>query len=110
MKNVLKAVVVTTAMVGMSGGVAFADTVTCSISDTGPGSTNTVNCVDNNNNTVTCTNNIVVSTSNNQNSNSGSSNNSGNTSGGGSSSGDASNSNNVVVNVGASCAPVPGAQ
>jgi hypothetical protein len=107
MKKLLKAVAVAGVMVGMSGGVAFADT-TCSgsISNTGPGSNNTVTCVTSNNESVKCENNIVVKNDNDQNANSGSASVDGNTTGGSATSGSASNSNSTVVKVGTSCAPV----
>ena len=92
----------------MSGAAAAATTVTfnSSISNTGPNSTNTVNCVDKNDIDVTCSNTGTIVETNNQTSNSGSATVNGNTTGGSSTSGNASNSNTYTVQLGASCAPV----
>ncbi len=106
MRRLLSTLATVVLGVGLSSGVAAASTVTCGITNTGPGSNNTVTCVDSNNVQVTCTNNVVVANSSSQSSSSGSASTSGNTSGGSSSSGNASNSNTVTVNLGASCAPV----
>src|SRR4051812_28595574 len=107
MKRLLQAA--TGLLLGVSTmvGVAAADTVCSgSISGTGTGSTNTVNCVDNQNTTVSCVNNVVVSNTNSQTASSGGAFTVGNTSSGGATSGSSNNSNTVVVNVGESCAPV----
>jgi len=108
MKRALR--IVAGAVVGASAwvGVAAADSVTCngSITDSGTGSTNTVTCVDDEENTVSCVNNVIVSNTNDQTAGSGGAFTTGNTTGGDAESGDASNDNVVVVDVGASCAPV----
>jgi hypothetical protein len=108
MKRILQSLAVSLLTIGMTGGIAAAATVTCggSISNTGPGSTNTVSCVDTENNSVSCDNNIVISNDNEQSASSGSAFTTDNTSAGGSTSGSAENSNSTVVAVGASCAPV----
>jgi hypothetical protein len=108
MKRILQSLAVSLVTVGMTGGIAAADAVTCNgdISNTGPGSTNSVTCVDNENNSVSCDNNIIVSNDNDQNAGSGGAFTTGNTTGGGATSGDADNNNATVVEVGTSCAPV----
>lgn len=110
MRRLLLAIPTTLIGVGLMAGVANASTVTCSgsISNTGPGSTNTVNCVDTNNVSVSCNNQGVIVENNNQNSTSGSATSGSNTSGGSATSGSSSNSNTVTVQLGASCAAVPG--
>jgi LPXTG-motif cell wall-anchored protein len=106
-KKILQMIAGAVASIALMGGVAAADTVTCgSISNTGPGSTNTITCVDNEENSVSCNNHVVVENSNDQNASSGGAFTTNNTSAGDASSGDASNDNKVVVNIGASCAPV----
>jgi hypothetical protein len=88
-------------------GVASAATVTCgNISNTGPGSTNSITCVDENNKQVICNNDLKVSESNDQTSSSGSAFTTDNTGAGGATSGDSQANNNVTVTLGASCAPV----
>jgi hypothetical protein len=89
-------------LVVFSAGVAAAD---ASITNTGPGSTNTVNSNTSNTTKVVCINNTLISNSSSQSSSSGSANVSGNTSGGSASSGNASNSNVTSVTASGSCAP-----
>jgi hypothetical protein len=100
--------ILSTAILGASliAGVASASTATCGVSDTGPGSTNTVNCVDSNNTTVTCNNKDMIEESSGQSASSGSTSSSSNTTSGNSTSGMSSNSNTDTVSVGASCTPV----
>ncbi|MBC7581543.1 hypothetical protein H7097_01590 [Aeromicrobium sp.] len=107
MKNILKAIAVTTVMVGMSSGVASAAT-TCNgtISNTGSGSANNITCTDENDNSVSCVNNVVVANENNQTATSGGAFTLDNTTGGDATTGDANNNNTVVVAVGVSCTPV----
>lgn len=107
MKNILKALAVTTAMLGLSTGVAVAAT-TCNgtISNTGPGSTNVITCDQTNTTTVACDNNVVVDNSNSQAANSGKAFTTGNTTGGSATTGDASNSNKFDVALNTSCALV----
>ena len=90
----------------MIAGVASASTVDCGISNTGPNSKNTVNCVDSNDTTVTCNNNDKIADISGQSSTSGNASSSSNTSSGNSTSGSSSNSNTNTVQVGASCTPV----
>lgn len=106
MKKVLQIASASIVGISMLAGVAAADSVsaTCgSISNTGQGSTNVVNCVTSTNQTVTCDNNIIVLNDNDQNAGSGNAFSSDNTTGGIATSGDANNSNAVNVTVGASC-------
>ncbi|MGH7196040.1 MAG: hypothetical protein ACREGA_04670 [Candidatus Saccharimonadales bacterium] len=85
---------------------ASSNTVTCGISNTGKGSTNS--CLDSNKNTfkISCSNNDTVVNSNNQHAKSGSFTSKGNTFSSGGSTGNANNKNNVSVTIGDSCAPV----
>jgi len=96
---IVSALVVST---GMTIGVAAADT-SCSVSDTGPGSTN--NCTSESSNTLNenCQNNITTINDNSQNANSGSANVSDNTTGGNASTGNASNSNDTNTQINANC-------
>jgi LPXTG-motif cell wall-anchored protein len=109
-KKLLQTLAGAVAGVALMGGVAAASTVTCgNISNTGPGSTNTITCVDSQEHNVSCNNNVIVKNSNDQDAQSGGAFTTDNTSGGSASSGNSSNSNSVVVTVGASCAPVQAA-
>jgi hypothetical protein len=105
-KKLLQIITGTVVSVGLMAGTAAADSVTCggSISNTGPGSNNTITCVDKNDIQVTCSNNDKVVETNNQNANSGGAFTVENTSGGNANSGNANNNNKVTVDVGASCA------
>lgn len=105
MKKLLTGLAVTTlSVVGMSG------MASAQISNTGPGSNNTITV---NNSTIcnsTSTNTAVVTNTNTQTSSSGSANTSGNTTGGSATSGTTNNSNNVLTSIIASnasaCVPV----
>lgn len=101
MKKVIKVFGVLVLGLSLFGGAASAQS--CTITNTGPGSTNT--CTYDNNVTLTfrCENGVVVDVQTNQGASSGGSNNSGNTNGGGASSGNASNTNNTNITVGQSC-------
>lgn len=107
MKRFIQILAAATVSCGLMAGVASADTITCgNISDTGPGSHNSINCTDDQNNSVTCNNNVVVDNTNDQTATSGGAFTTDNTNSGNANSGDADNNNNVVVTLGASCAPV----
>jgi len=96
MKRLLKILAAAILGAGLFTGAASAQ----SISNTGPGSTNTITNSQNCNASVTNNNNVSVSGSNNQNASSGNATNTGNTSGGNSSSGNASNNNSTSINFG----------
>lgn len=108
MRKLLQAVVLSLAVVGLVGGVASADSVTCwsGISDTGPDSDNVVTCVNDQNNTLKCENNVVVVNEDYQDALSGNTFVVTNTSGGDAVSGGSDNRNVTIVQVGASCSPV----
>ena len=93
------------------GGVANAQQACegATITNTGPGSTNEVKCVDSRDIKVTCVNDVYVVNNNSQTGGSGDADNSGNTTGGGSISGNATNENGTTVQIGASCATQPAA-
>ncbi|MNH58529.1 hypothetical protein D3C85_1066560 [compost metagenome] len=93
------------------GGVANAQQACegATITNTGPGSTNEVTCVDSREVTVTCVNDIYVVNNNSQTGGSGDADNSGNTTGGSSISGNATNENGATVQIGAACAAQPAA-
>lgn len=74
-----------------------------SITNTGPGSTNTITDSSTTNTTLTCDNAITVTTNNDQTSSSGSATTSGNTTAGDASSGNASNSSSSVSDIAVSC-------
>src|ERR1700709_2805127 len=98
MKKFIQIITASLVGVGLMAGVAAADSVTCgSITNTGPGSTNTISCVDENNKQVTCNNNETIVESNDQNASSGGAFTTGNTTSGNANSGDSSNNNTVTV-------------
>lgn len=110
MKRYMRGFVAAITSLAFMGGVASAQTpTTCAdgeatITNTGPGSVNEIECVDSREITVTCSNNIYVVNDNSQTGSSGNANNSGNTTGGNSISGSATNENGATVQIGASCA------
>jgi hypothetical protein len=92
------------------GSVANADdSCTGAIVNSGPGSENSITCVDSTKVHVTCSNNIYVVNNSEQIAESGDATNGGNTTGGGSISGNATNENGATVEIGASCAGQPAA-
>jgi len=101
MKNILKAIAVTAALVSFSGGVAVADS-SCTISVTGSGSVNACYNEEVDNTTVFCSNNVNVTNDNYQDAESGTVVVDGNTSGGDAESGGSSNTNltNIAVQLG----------
>ncbi len=102
MKNILKTIALTATMVGMSGGIAFADSI-CSIENTGPGSDNTCTSTEVNDTQVSCVNNIYVVNNNDQDASSGSGTEESNTTGGSATTGTATNENGTTVQIGAAC-------
>ncbi len=114
MKRYMRGFVAVVASLAFMGGVASAETTpSCDgalvITNTGPGSTNVVECVDSREITVTCSNNIYVVNENSQTGSTGDADNSGNTTGGGSVTGNATNENGATVEIGATCATQPAA-
>ncbi len=109
MKRVLQGLATSLVTIGLMGGVAAA-TTTCNgtITNTGPGSTNTITCDDTQNQNVSCDNNLIVDNSNHQSANSGQAFTTGNTSGGNATTGNSENSNttSVDVHIGDACALV----
>lgn len=99
MKKLIQTLSVAILSAGVMTGVAAAQ----SISNTGPGSTNTVTNTTTNTPIVTCVNSTTVTNSNSQSSNSGTSTNSGNTNSGGATTGSSSNNNTTVTNVTTGC-------
>jgi hypothetical protein len=106
MKNILKGLAVTAAVVGMSGGVAAAESFSCTITNTGSGSVNT--CVNEQNNTTTlfCSNDVDFNNSNVQKGQSGTVTLEGNGSGGSATSGNVSNENLTSAAVELGCGEV----
>ena len=100
MRKLIKTVAVTLVCASLAGGVAAADS---NISDTGPGSNNSISTSVDNNSDTNCNNNDDLTTSNLQNAGSGNADVTGNTTGGDAQSGGASNNNNTNVNVNTSC-------
>lgn len=89
---------------GMTVGVAAADTQPCgSILESGPGSTNYNYCYSHSSDTINCTNKIDLNNNNNQQASSGASSASGNTVGGSAVSGGASNDNSTSINLNTGC-------
>lgn len=103
MKRVIQFLSSILLVVGISAGLASAETTTCTISNTGQGSVNVCSTSTEESVEVTCENNIYVVTDNSQTSSSGGANNSGNTNGGSAITGNATNENNQVVKIGSSC-------
>ncbi|MDB5165715.1 MAG: hypothetical protein JWM00_605 [Candidatus Saccharibacteria bacterium] len=95
-----------------SGGADRASAIDCSgaIINPGPGSTNTIECVNASTVHVTCTNNINVVTSSTQTAGSGGGISSGNTNAGNVITGNATNENGQVVQIGAACVTQPASQ
>lgn len=93
------------------GGVAGAQEASpCSgatITNTGPGSTNKIKCVESNKVRVSCVNNVYVVNDNSQTAGSGNATTGGNTTGGNAISGNATNENGTTVQIGASCGAQP---
>lgn len=110
MKRFMRGIVAVIIAAGVMGGPAYAQDA-CDgalvISNTGPGSTNEIKCVDSNTVRVTCTNDVYVVNNNSQTSESGDATNSSNTTGGSSITGNATNENGTTVQIGASCAAAP---
>jgi hypothetical protein len=106
MKRIIQAISGAILAIGLTAGVASADTVNCgNISNTGPGSVNSITCTTSTGVNVYCNNDTHLTTTNNQNASSGYSVVTGNTTGGSSTSGGAQNSNQTNLTVGLSCAP-----
>lgn len=107
MKRYMRGLVAIITSLAFMGGVASAQTGCegATITNTGPGSTNEITCVDSSTVHVVCSNDIYVVTDNSQSSGSGDADNSGNTTGGSSITGNATNENGTTVEIGASCAP-----
>lgn len=110
MKRFMRGIVAVIIAAGIMGGPAYAQQA-CDgalvISDTGPGSTNEIKCVDSSTVRVTCTNDVYVVNNNSQTSESGDATNSNNTTGGSSITGSATNENGTTVQIGASCVAAP---
>jgi hypothetical protein len=102
MKKILIAGFASTLAIGFAPAAVFAAT----ISNTGPGSYNSIINESTKEITVTCNNNVEVVNINNQSSNSGTAVVNGNNYGGDAQSGDAQNLNEFVATLGVSCAPV----
>ena len=111
MKRYMRGFVAVVTSLAFMGGVANAQQACegATITNTGPGSTNEVKCVDSRDIKVTCVNDVYVVNNNSQTGGSGDADNSGNTTGGGSISGNATNENGTTVQIGASCATQPAA-
>jgi hypothetical protein len=111
MKRYMRGLVAIITSLAFMGGVASAQAPsTCAdgeatITNTGPGSTNEITCVDSTKVHVTCSNNIYVVNNSDQIAGSGDATNGGNTTGGSSITGNAINENGTTVEIGASCAP-----
>lgn len=108
MKRYMRGLVTLIVILGFSGGSASALEGPCdgneiTISNTGPGSTNTVVCVTNTKLNVVCSNNVYILDSNSQAAVSGAATQQGNSGGGSAVSGNATNSNGDNVQIGASC-------
>ena len=86
-----------------------AQSSSCTISNTGPGSNNTCTVDQNHNVTVTCENGVTVANGTVQTANSGNATVSGNTVSGTATSGDANNVNSVATDLAAFCAAAPAA-
>jgi LPXTG-motif cell wall-anchored protein len=99
MKKILTVLAVSVMSLSFGGSVAFA----ADISNTGPGSYNSIIDETTKKITVTCNNNVEVVNNNGQVSNSGTAVVDGNTYGGNATSGDATNLNTFVANLGISC-------
>ena len=95
MNKILQIATTSVVSLALMGGVAAADT----ISNTGPGSDNSIVHNNTSNCTVDNNNNVDVNNQNNQNSNSGNASGNDNTTGGNSQSGDASNTSSSTTNV-----------
>lgn len=100
--KIFSATIVSTAFMG-----SVASAVTCdgtiTISNTGPGSNNTVSCTDVSNIVLNCTNNVVVGTVNTQTGTSGNGDTSNNTTGGNAVTGQVVNDNGNNVTIGGGC-------
>ncbi len=110
MKKLLKGLAALSLLLSVSTATVGAQAAnTCSLSNTGPNSTNT--CVDNTNNTVTvtCANGVTVANGNVQTTSSGTANVSGNTISGSATSGDTANVNAVATDLSQFCAAAPAA-
>ena len=107
MKKILKILAGAAMGLLLSGGVASAQTSSCTLTGTGPGSTNV--CQFDSTNTVifTCVNNILVVNGTNQTATSGVAQNTGNTSAGPVASGNAINNGQITTNANATCAGAP---
>lgn len=111
MKRYVRGFVAIIATLAFTGGVAHAqDTTSCSgatISHTGPGSENIIECVKASDIRVSCVNGIYVVNDNSQSAGSGNATTGGNTTGGNAVTGNATNENNTTVQIGASCVAQP---
>lgn len=100
--KIFSATIVSTAFMGSVASAATCDG-TITISNTGPGSNNTVSCTDVSNIVLNCTNNVVVGTVNTQTGSSGNGDTSNNTSGGNAVTGQVVNDNGNNVTIGGGC-------
>ncbi len=100
MNRISKMVAVTILVTNLAVGVAAADS---SISNTGPGSSNTITSDNSSETNINCNNNITSTNNNPQTSGTGSSSSTGNTTGGNSTSGSSSNSSSSSTSVDANC-------
>jgi len=101
MKVIKLPLLVTTVLAGLTlvGGIAAAD----GISNTGPGSDNSITSTTDNNSNTNCSNNVTITGSNLQSAGSGNADVNGNTSGGSANSGNSSNTNISDINVSTGC-------
>lgn len=105
MKRFLQGAIIAIVSVGFLGSTSQAQAACpeATITNTGPGSTNVIECVSASEVAVTCTNNIYVVTSNSQNAGSGDGTDDNNTTSGNVITGSATNENGTVVQIGATC-------
>lgn len=104
--KMLAAVIVGAAFMGSVAGAQSPTNVTCSdisISNTGPGSNNTITCNTVVDTTITCTNNVIVGSANIQTSTTGNASGQNNTTVGNINTGTAVNYNGTNTTIGASC-------
>lgn len=100
--KIISAAVVSTAFMGTVASAATCDG-DITITNTGPGSNNTISCTDVSNIELNCNNNVIVATVNTQNGTTGSADTSGNTAAGNAVSGQVVNNNGNNVTVGGGC-------
>lgn len=107
--QILTASILSVAFVGAAAGAQVAPSTSCNdvtISNTGPGSNNTVTCTNVVNTVIKCENNVIVGTANVQTSNSGNASGQNNTTVGSVNTGTAVNYNGTDTTIGASCGAV----